>query len=318
MKVKAVKLYEKGFMSQPFAFGGEEGEDKFDKNVKYRSSLQNYLIDTGSEVILIDTGMPKEAPEMVADDNAPIYIGQRIEDYVSALKTAGYTPEDVTKIIVTHKHEDHSGELRSFPNARIYIGRADADALKLDGPNIIRATFEDGAFYNFPRSQKIADNVYMIEAIGHTNGNSIIIAQDGDLFYMFHGDVTYTDEALYENKLSIVYENKEKARETLDNVREFIKNHKTVYLSTHTPLGLENLEELRVVDLKVPVATRPLEDIVYKTATGKYVCTVCGYVYDPDLGDDANGIPPGTEFADLPDDWRCPLCRKGKDKFVKA
>ena len=43
----------------------------------------------------------------------------------------------------------------------------------------------------------------MIEAIGHTNGNSIIIAQDGDLFYMFHGDVTYTDEALYENKLSI-------------------------------------------------------------------------------------------------------------------
>ena len=44
MKVKAVKLYEKGFMTQPFAFGGEEGEDKFDKNVKYRSSLQNYLM----------------------------------------------------------------------------------------------------------------------------------------------------------------------------------------------------------------------------------------------------------------------------------
>ena len=318
MKVKAVKLYEKGFMSQPFAFGGEEGQDKFDKNVKYRSSLQNFLIDTGSEVILVDTGMPLEAPDMVADDDAPIYIGQRIEDYVSALKTAGYSKDEVTKIVVTHKHEDHTGELRAFPNAKIYIGKEDADALKLDGPNIIRPTFSDGPFYNFPRADKIAENVYMLEAIGHTNGNSIIIAKDGDLFYMFHGDVTYTDEALYENKLSIIYENREKARETLNNVREFVRNHKTIYLSTHTPLGYENLEEMRIVDLNNPVETKPLEDIVYKTATGKYICSICGYVYDPELGDETNGIPAGTAFEDLPDDWRCPLCKKGKDKFSKA
>lgn len=51
---------------------------------------------------------------------------------------------------------------------------------------------------------------------------------------MFHGDVTYTDEALYKNKLSIVFEDMKTARQTLDNVREFIKNHPTIYLSTHT------------------------------------------------------------------------------------
>ena len=50
MEIKAVKLYENGFMTQPFAMGLEDGEDKFDKNVKYRSSLQNYLIDMGNEV----------------------------------------------------------------------------------------------------------------------------------------------------------------------------------------------------------------------------------------------------------------------------
>ncbi|WP_027406913.1 hypothetical protein [Anaerovibrio sp. RM50] len=67
MEIKAVKLYENGFMTQPFAMGLEDGEDKLDKNVKYRSTLQNFLIDTGDEVILVDTGMPLEQPDMAVD-----------------------------------------------------------------------------------------------------------------------------------------------------------------------------------------------------------------------------------------------------------
>ncbi len=47
----------------------------------------------------------------------------------------------------------------------------------------------------------------------------------------------------------------------------------------------------------------------------KYVCDVCGYVYDPAEGDPDNGIEPGTAFEDLPDDWVCPLCGVGKDQF---
>ena len=54
---------------------------------------------------------------------------------------------------------------------------------------------------------------------------------------MIHGYVTYTDEALYMNKLSIATEDKVAARDTLNKVREFIKNNPTVYVSTHTPLG---------------------------------------------------------------------------------
>ena len=135
---------------------------------------------------------------------------------------------------------------------------------------------------------------------------------------MFHGDVTYTDEALYENKLSVVFEDIKAARQTLDNVREFIKNHPTVYLSTHTPLGYENLENLKVVDLANPPKTIPVGEIVYKTATGKYVCSICGYVYDPKIGDVTNGIPAGTKFEDLPENWHCPRCKQGKDKFNKA
>ncbi len=49
----------------------------------------------------------------------------------------------------------------------------------------------------------------------------------------------------------------------------------------------------------------------------KYVCVVCGYVYDEDLGDEANGIAPRTKFEDLPEDYACPLCGVGKDQFEK-
>ena len=48
---------------------------------------------------------------------------------------------------------------------------------------------------------------------------------------------------------------------------------------------------------------------------GKYVCSICGYVYDPAAGDPENGVDPGTAFQDLPDDWVCPECGATKDLF---
>jgi rubredoxin len=49
----------------------------------------------------------------------------------------------------------------------------------------------------------------------------------------------------------------------------------------------------------------------------KWVCEVCGYVYDPEKGDPDNDVAPGTAFEDIPDDWVCPECGAGKDEFVK-
>ena len=74
MDIKAVKFRKDGFYSQPFVFGGEEGQEKFDKNIRYRGSLQNYLIDTGNEVILVDTGLPAGFPDGAPEETAPIYI----------------------------------------------------------------------------------------------------------------------------------------------------------------------------------------------------------------------------------------------------
>ena len=50
----------------------------------------------------------------------------------------------------------------------------------------------------------------------------------------------------------------------------------------------------------------------------KYKCTVCGYIYDPEVGDPDSGTPSGTAFEELPDDWICPICGVSKDQFEKV
>lgn len=52
-----------------------------------------------------------------------------------------------------------------------------------------------------------------------------------------------------------------------------------------------------------------------QTTMKKYTCDVCGYVYDPAVGDPDAGIAPGTPFESLPDDWECPVCGVSKDQF---
>ena len=46
-----------------------------------------------------------------------------------------------------------------------------------------------------------------------------------------------------------------------------------------------------------------------------WICTSCGFIYDPDEGDPDGGIPPGTSFDDIPDDWFCPVCGARKQDF---
>ena len=301
MKISAVKLFDGGFMMKSFACGGGLPQGSI-KEEKLRSSLQNYVIDTGDEIILVDTGFPAEETFPVTKDSV-ITFGDKVRDYVDALKAAGYEPAQVSKILITHKHPDHTGELRHFPNAKIFISRIEADDMKLTGDNVVRVDFTDGAYKNFDACQKIADGVYYIFAPGHTKGNSIVIFEACDKFFMIHGDVTYTDEALIENKLSVANEDFSAARDTLRRVRAFIKENKTVYLSTHTPLGYENLAAEKIMELpdveEAPVAEDKAEAPKEVSGT-KWICSVCGYEH---IGDE----PP--EF--------CPRCKQPKTAFRK-
>jgi flavin reductase (DIM6/NTAB) family NADH-FMN oxidoreductase RutF/rubredoxin len=70
---------------------------------------------------------------------------------------------------------------------------------------------------------------------------------------------------------------------------------------------------LKILDKKPDKNIKNKEEI----KMDKYVCSVCGYVYDPAKGDPESGIKPGTKFEDLPDDWVCPICGATKDQFEK-
>jgi len=64
-------------------------------------------------------------------------------------------------------------------------------------------------------------------------------------------------------------------------------------------------------------------DIIHKKIKGvvkmkKYVCVVCGYVYDPEVGDTDGGVAAGTSFEEIPEEWVCPVCGVGKDQFEEA
>jgi rubredoxin len=55
-----------------------------------------------------------------------------------------------------------------------------------------------------------------------------------------------------------------------------------------------------------------------KVIMKKYVCDVCGYIYDPEKGDPDSGVKPGTSFDNVSADWVCPMCGVGKDSFSQA
>jgi flavin reductase (DIM6/NTAB) family NADH-FMN oxidoreductase RutF/rubredoxin len=60
------------------------------------------------------------------------------------------------------------------------------------------------------------------------------------------------------------------------------------------------------------------EPVIPAGKSAEYVCTICGYTYNPEDGDPVAGIPPGTPFEELPDDYVCPICRAGKSFFIEA
>jgi rubredoxin len=58
-----------------------------------------------------------------------------------------------------------------------------------------------------------------------------------------------------------------------------------------------------------------LEKLILGKSMQKHICSVCGYIYDPEIGDPEAGIQPGTQFEDIPDDWVCPVCAAAKELF---
>jgi rubredoxin len=80
-----------------------------------------------------------------------------------------------------------------------------------------------------------------------------------------------------------------------------------------TYVDKEKLENEVVPELEVK--KEQVKEPIPKSETSTQTCSICGFQYDPEEGDPAMGIPPGTPFEDLPEDYKCPICNAGKEYF---
>lgn len=77
--------------------------------------------------------------------------------------------------------------------------------------------------------------------------------------------------------------------------------------------GIESLEPSLTEFSLVPQVV--FATVEASTETNRWICEACGWIYDPAEGDVDGGIPPGTKFEDIPDDWCCPVCGARKSDF---
>lgn len=126
---------------------------------------------------------------------------------------------------------------------------------------------------------------------------------------------------VWEHAYYIDYRNRRAA--FVDNCWDLINWHKVASRMTEDIITAEQTDiEGKNIDVKETVIVEVEEEqedeqAETKRNMEKYVCIICGYIYDPAEGDPENGIAPGTPFEDLPADWTCPACGVGKEHFEK-
>ena len=121
---------------------------------------------------------------------------------------------------------------------------------------------------------------------------------------------------VWEHAYYIDYRNRR--AEYIDRCWELINWDKVVKrMHSDLPSAVTDVETVMVTETSRDGLTEAIAEAIIEDEKDmrKYVCVTCGWVYDPEEGDPENGVPPGTPFSELPEDWTCPACGVGKEYF---
>jgi glyoxylase-like metal-dependent hydrolase (beta-lactamase superfamily II) len=163
--------------------------------VPLETSVNAYLVNTGAKVVLVDSG-------------AASLFGPTLGRLLTSLKAAGYAPEQVDEIVITHMHGDHIGGASStaFPNATLRLDKRDADfwlspeQIAKGGAGaqaiaaLVKGFSDTGRFKPFdgnPGGVEIVPGVKAFPAYGHTPGHSNYVAESQGQKMMFWGDLMH-------------------------------------------------------------------------------------------------------------------------------
>jgi len=173
---------------------------QFLKGPKVQTAVNAYLINTGSKLILVDAGAAK-------------LFGPELGNIVDNLKAAGYTPEQVDTVLVTHLHGDHVNGLvtpegqRVFANAEVWSAKADNDfwlseEIAAKAPKDFQPFFKmsrdaaapylaAGKWKTFENDRELIPGISSVDTHGHTPGHASYLLQSGDQRLMILGDLVH-------------------------------------------------------------------------------------------------------------------------------
>ncbi|MBT2335264.1 MBL fold metallo-hydrolase [Variovorax paradoxus] len=177
----------------------------FEKDV-VQTSVNGYLINTGSKLVLVDTG-------------AGALFGATLGNLRANLQAAGYKPEQVDDVLITHMHGDHVGGLMAdgklvFPNATVHAGQEDAD-FWLDKANLEKASpemkgffqgamasinpyVEAGKFKPLKGSTELLPGIKAMPAHGHTPGHNVYVVESKGQKLVLWGDLMHVAAVQFE------------------------------------------------------------------------------------------------------------------------
>lgn len=217
--------------------------------------IYSWLIDTGEERILVDTGETAKIhePGYLPGSGSLFHkaLQTRItaeEEINHALNALGYDTKDIHTVVLTHLHGDHAGGLMHFPHAEILVSRAEyefATSKKGPGsgyfvqnwpdwfrPELIE--YKNQAVGEFPSSYVLdgKDQITIVPTPGHSVGHQSVIVRDGGRTYFIGGDLTYNTETLKREIPNVILSNQD-AKDAVKNTRQYVEAHSCVYLSSH-------------------------------------------------------------------------------------
>lgn len=223
-----------------------------------------WLIVHPEGVFLIDTGLSSRISEPGYLSQAGLFSGWFLrsqfhyemapdQQLKHCLKSAGYEPEDISQVVLTHLHFDHTGNLDLFPAGKVLINKA-------EWVNPYRAVegLHPGWFQpeliifggREPAGDKLTDGVFLlteaadlmlVETPGHTYGHTSILLKTDSQYFLFAGDVTSTQDQLIGGNFTQNNADLFELRMSRWKILDFASRHPLTYLPSHDPLAARRL-----------------------------------------------------------------------------
>lgn len=217
------------------------------------TSVNAFLINTGARLILVDTG-------------AGAMFGPTLGKLISNLKAAGYQPEQIDEVLITHLHPDHVGGLvsdgkASFPNAQVFVSKADADfwlsKANLDAaPESSKVFFTDAVsavgpyiaaqhFSIFDGSTEITPGIRTVSLPGHSPGQTGYAVESQGQKLLIWGDVVHVEAVQFDDpSVTIAYDASPETAEAERN-KQFQKAASEGYLVASAHLAFPGFGHVR-------------------------------------------------------------------------